>query len=239
MSKTIPWARVLVEGVVILVSILLAFGIDSWSDERQDREREQTYLTALRSELALALDIQQTSTREHSMNAAEALIGQAQGGDRAPLDSLYWWLSGLSQQIEFEPPRAAFDDLVSSGQTQLIQSDSLRLLLATYPAHLEYLRYADEQAWVTWEQRIQPFLEGRVPRVDRLRRGTFGSGLSELPFGPSPHRTDWDELMQNPNFESMLAERWMRLSLARRRARGTGQVIERILGLIDRRLGSM
>ena len=47
----IPWLRVFVEGVVIVGSILLAFGIDAWWDERQDRAVEQALLTGLVEDL--------------------------------------------------------------------------------------------------------------------------------------------------------------------------------------------
>lgn len=32
-----PWVRLFVEGVIIVGSILLAFGIEAWWDERRDR----------------------------------------------------------------------------------------------------------------------------------------------------------------------------------------------------------
>ena len=37
MTRQIPWLRVFVEGVVIVGSILLAFGIDAWWDGVQER----------------------------------------------------------------------------------------------------------------------------------------------------------------------------------------------------------
>ena len=37
MSRPIPWLRVFAEGAVIVVSILLAFGIDAWWEGRQER----------------------------------------------------------------------------------------------------------------------------------------------------------------------------------------------------------
>ena len=51
MKPQIPWLRVFVEGVVIVGSILLAFGIDAWWEGRQEREREATYLSALVAEV--------------------------------------------------------------------------------------------------------------------------------------------------------------------------------------------
>ncbi len=51
MTKQIPWLRVFVEGVVIVVSILLAFGLQAWWDGRQEREEQEAYLTAVSGEL--------------------------------------------------------------------------------------------------------------------------------------------------------------------------------------------
>ena len=36
--KQIPWARILLEGVVIVGSILLAFGIDAWWEDHSERQ---------------------------------------------------------------------------------------------------------------------------------------------------------------------------------------------------------
>jgi len=55
-SKQIPWLRVFVEGVVIVGSILLAFGIDAAWDGRTQNQRRQALLAALGSDMALARD---------------------------------------------------------------------------------------------------------------------------------------------------------------------------------------
>ena len=50
MNRQVPWLRVFVEGVVIVASILLAFGIEAWWDGVQERAEEQLTLRALRVE---------------------------------------------------------------------------------------------------------------------------------------------------------------------------------------------
>jgi hypothetical protein len=52
MTKEIPWGRVLVEGVVIVASILLAFGVDAWWAERAEKRAEREELANVRQELA-------------------------------------------------------------------------------------------------------------------------------------------------------------------------------------------
>ena len=41
MKAQIPWLRVFVEGVVIVGSILLAFGLQAWWEERIERAEEE------------------------------------------------------------------------------------------------------------------------------------------------------------------------------------------------------
>ncbi len=49
MKPQIPWLRVFVEGVVIVGSILLAFGLQAWWEGRQERAEERQALEALAS----------------------------------------------------------------------------------------------------------------------------------------------------------------------------------------------
>lgn len=237
-TSRISWRRGAFEGAVIVTSILLAFGIDAWWDGVQQRQQEARYLAALQREFTQASRVaQQQQGRIWPTHAVEALIGQVQGDPRAPVDTLLLWSSGLSQQIEFDPPRAVYDDLISSGGTQLIRSDSLRSMLARYASQLDLVRYADRQAWAIWEQRIQPLLEGRIPRVDRIRKGTAGRAW-DVPFGASVHSADWEGLFADPAFEDVLAERWLRLKIASYRLDDAVGMIGSILEEIDDELRS-
>ena len=44
MKPPIPWLRVFIEGVVIVGSILLAFGLQAWWEGRQERAQGTAYL---------------------------------------------------------------------------------------------------------------------------------------------------------------------------------------------------
>jgi len=235
LSKQIPWFRVVVEGVVIVASILLAFGIQAWWEGSQERELERRYLEALRGEFAAvqANVPGEDDTRAGVLHAHEALIIQTQSEEMAPADSLFLWMSQTSYPHGFDPPRAVFDDLLSSGGTRLIRSDPLRVELARYGAQLDFTRRLDDQAWATWEQRMQPFLEGRVPRVDRIRRGLYSVLGYEPPFGPSRHAADFEGVLTDPAFEDMLADRWLRLDRALAIFRELSLLIDRIVALID------
>jgi len=235
LAQQLPWVRLFAEAAAIVISILLAFGIQAAWETAGEHAREQRYLQSLRGEFAEAKTqlAEDEQWRTMALHAHEALIDQIQHGVRAPRDSLLSWTSATSLPLVFRPPQAVFDDMVSSGGTQLIRSDSLRVALARYGSRLSLLRERDDAAWATWEQRIQPFLEGRIPRVDRLRKGLVGASRP-LPFDESSHRTDFAEVIAEPAFEDMVAERWLRITDAYQRFGELSQEIDVILDLIDR-----
>ncbi len=51
-SRNIPWVRILAEGAVIVVSILLAFGVDAWWDGQRDHMDQVRLLQAVQGDLA-------------------------------------------------------------------------------------------------------------------------------------------------------------------------------------------
>ena len=53
MARQVPWPRIFAEGLAIVVSILLAFGIQAWWEERQERAVEKALLTGLVEDLRL------------------------------------------------------------------------------------------------------------------------------------------------------------------------------------------
>jgi len=69
----LPRRRILAEGVVIVVSILLAFAIDAWWDETRERGREKTVLAGLRSEFEANRTRLMANLAEHEGTRAAAV----------------------------------------------------------------------------------------------------------------------------------------------------------------------
>ena len=236
-TKHSNWKRLWVEAAAIIASILFAFAIDAWWEGRKNLADERSYLVSLRQELAEGLELatENEIMRQRVVAAHESLIAQVQGAPRPPERDLYEWLSLLSYPLDYYPPRAVFNDLTASGGALIIRSAELRIALAEVDQGIRYLEKLDETSWVVWEQRLQPYLEGRIPRVERLRQG-FARFRGDVPFGQSPFTADFSEILADPRFEDMIAERWLRLqngtiAIARIIAKS-----EEIVALIDAEL---
>jgi len=67
-TNNIQWKRISAEGAAIVVSILLAFSIQAWWDERQNIEDEQVILAALVDEFKVKKKYPEDSSRFQSGN---------------------------------------------------------------------------------------------------------------------------------------------------------------------------
>ena len=126
MTRQIPWPRILVEGVVIVGSILLAFGIEAWWDGRQERSSERDYLGRILTDL--------TETRENIVSRSghyqmlvehgEAVLPIVSGEQPIPRDTLGFLASVLQVTRMVEPvvARGAYDDLISTGNLRVIRN---------------------------------------------------------------------------------------------------------------------
>ena len=64
-TSRIPWRRGFLEAVVIVTSILLAFGIQAWWDDLQEQEEEREILIGLEGEF---VDLQERLQRIAAYN---------------------------------------------------------------------------------------------------------------------------------------------------------------------------
>ena len=72
-TRSIPWPRILAEGVAIVVSILLAFGIQAWWEGRQEINREQRMLGALVAEFEENAEVLEEAQQVYRRYYSEAL----------------------------------------------------------------------------------------------------------------------------------------------------------------------
>lgn len=134
------WPEFTVEFILIIVGILTALTIDGMAQDRKDRETETTYLELLRDDLVLIeAELAQFVEFEKSMLATGKTFLDAistadpSGGDR-PLAGM---LAEMSVRRTLRVDSAAYTDLTSTGNLQLIRDQDLRRELVRYFADTE------------------------------------------------------------------------------------------------------
>ena len=157
--QEIPWKRILVEATAIVASILLAFAIDAWWQDRTERIVEVQYLNALREDLLSSLELlgDAEASQRRQVEYLESLL--LTNGDTPYSDELRLWINdGLFNVGTYQPQISALHDLESSGQTQIIQNQDLRRVLASVRQRMNDLENVQRDFQLSQQMLIDPFL---------------------------------------------------------------------------------
>ncbi len=202
----IPWRRLVAEGAAIVVSILLAFAIDAWWEERQERVEEHQILHDLADEFTLIRNVLADHKDTHLVRLAalESLLVRLDAGDTVVARPD---LAGALEDL-FSPTTTDISDgtlhaLLSSGRLEIISSGELREKLVGWEG-------AIEEVWDDQQDHAKRVYEVHVAFF--VEQG-FGMGeVVDLWYGKNtaPTRTISDDpaelerLLADSRFRSML-----------------------------------
>ena len=126
--SSIPWARLVAESAVIVLSILLAFGIDAWWDDRREAVEAHKILLGLEQEFAgyrasLAMRVEVTGARAESV---ARMIGAIRSRTVPPVAVMDTAIVAAVFGGTFDPGSGSRDALIASGKLGLIRNPELR-----------------------------------------------------------------------------------------------------------------
>ena len=141
-SKDIPWLRIFVEGGVIVGSILLAFTLDAWWDNRNREDELRDQLEVVAREMQSAGEALQRALDAHDMNAylaehlTSALGRVAEGSDVVVSDTL---VGPLLPQVTADVTTGSLDAFIAAGGLELIEDVDIRFHLLDWPTQIQDL----------------------------------------------------------------------------------------------------
>ncbi len=161
-SKHIPWSRIFAEGSVIVVSILLAFGIEAWWSNQQIQRDEQALLLELRTTLSEDLEslIEAEDTMIRVSEGLQDLILKLESGIEMNSVELDYQqaLGAIDRFVVLTVRYAPFETLKARG-LHLISNRSLRAqLTALYEDWIPRLVENSEIDQRLSRQRILPYM---------------------------------------------------------------------------------
>jgi hypothetical protein len=142
-NEKIPWKRLSVEAAAIVASILLAFAIDAWWDDRQDRESEQLALQTLREDFAASR--QELGERIRALENARIRFAEFQSSSPEDIEQLQQstvdqMITGLMTGATFDPFLGTIDAMVADGRLALIRNQRIRKLLSNWLKAIDDIR---------------------------------------------------------------------------------------------------
>lgn len=122
------WSTFLLELVLITLGILIALSIDARIQDRKDRAAERDYLTVLSRDLGqMGVQLQRFIEFEtRNTESAAVALRWLNDGDDADYDSVRADLWALGGRRTLRLVSAAYTDLLSTGNLQLIRERALR-----------------------------------------------------------------------------------------------------------------
>jgi hypothetical protein len=172
MPRQTQWLRIGAEGIAIVVSILLAFGIQAWWESLQDRQSERRALELIHGDLVGdTVDLAAASLYAAGYVASTRWLVARWDAPDVDVDSAAAALGRLITEAVVQPQRAAYAGLRDTNGLVLIRDDSLRT------ATLRYF----EDIQVNWAESVNRADARRATLVDLLSPhvrwlGTPGDG---------------------------------------------------------------
>jgi len=230
-TQTAAWKRPAIEATVIIVSILLAFAIDAWWEERVERNDESEQLRRLQTEFVT--NIERIDVRDFEEGILEAcvevfeLIEEGQKNGREEIDVSAKTIGRMLTAPTFDADTPILNGLVRSGRLEIIQNEKVLTLISEWERTLyDYTTFA-ERARRSVDERLIPaiVLRGDIGPILMTPMLRF-SQVDASPLGEVTLRVD-DEL------KGLVSERWRNGRSALDRFAAAREVAEKLVSAIE------
>jgi len=234
MKSKIPWLRVMVEGVVIVGSILLAFGIDAWWEDLGEESAEVELLERLQRDFTVTRDRYRNVLGDHERGAAAAteLLQELVVGEMLPttrrVDSLVATVTVNSRTSS--PPVGALNAFFQA--PDLVRSRELADLLHDWPRLVDEILEEEREMLRGVTDRWTPHLASLGGLNAYMRSGPY-HGTNGIVGPPPRERTPIrvDQRFVNNIEERLMWEQFAVLEISR-----ATPTLERILTLLTAEL---
>ncbi len=145
------WLTLVLELVVVVVGIFLGLQVDSWNEARKDRVLEQEYVASLKADFQADIEEldEAIALAEYRAQLGRLLISTIDKGRVEGDPNEFIWAVFSSILLNYPSyTRATYNDLLSTGNLQLLQDANMKAAVAGYYTDIEYR----EQWKITWRE---------------------------------------------------------------------------------------
>ena len=215
------------------MSILLAFAIDAWWQERLDRDTLENQLRSLANEFDRNHQVltQFIDLHEAAVDGTESLITHLHAVEHSTPATVPAELIALAIITPtFDPSSGSYDAMLTSGHLAKIRNRELQSALAAWRGHVADATEDEINAIRLIENRLLPYLNPIVPMAPMFDY-RIGPGFE----GPQP---DSVSLERTTQLENLLGRRRQHGVLAAVALRRLLNLLEEIQGLLVEELTS-
>ena len=208
-DQRIPWKRLYVEGAAIVVSILLAFLIEAWWQERLERQQETEQLSRLHAEFIVNIERldgykDRHLRRQQATEEIFEIIQTAQDNGQSSADLPSLLIRQMINFPSFEADTPVLDGLIRSGALEIIESRELIAYLARWEGGIRDYTELALRARRNIDTQVIPSLSVR---------GDFGPALMLRFSARQPESTELDpthvtKMEIDDEFKMLVANRY-------------------------------
>ena len=165
----------------------MALAVDSWWEDRTDRVTESAYVQGLREDFSTtALDLTgEIELTLESLSAIDEFLGLMTSKTTADSSHVHRTISKAFETSVLRPVTATYADLVTSGNTRILRSKSLRIALAEWSAQLEIHQRLEDHILAPHYLVINDFMIRNIAvsdpwQADQVLKSPFDTEFSDL-----------------------------------------------------------
>ncbi len=188
-SRNIPWSQLTLELIVVFLGVTAGFLLNNWREEKQERSLERKYLNRYLEDINANIKELENAVRRDSLWLAQAkpLILVLKKKAAFPRDTATP-VSMILSIDRVDLHNGTYQDMINSGNLNLVRNFPLRKKMADYQSELDGARFKDDAFYRFFNDHIIPFLmeeydllnnqfihpgTGRSPRFNNLFLGYY------------------------------------------------------------------
>ena len=206
-TNNIQWGRSAAEGVAIVVSILLAFWIDTWWEDQKEARFEVVYLHELQEDFELNKSTLEIMTARLEGIIRSTLVLQEQSAlasPSLPVAELNENFRSITRMATFIPVNRAYANLTGSGDLRLIQSRPLKNALAEYYAAAKITVLVQNTHEMELVQIYEPYI------IENLDFSAVALGrVDDFPLPPPVEEASILDVLATRQFRNIAVQKWV------------------------------
>lgn len=230
---------------LVVVGILIALQVNNWNEDRKNARKEQIILIQLEKEYKsnLAQLEEKMLMRKEIINTSEEILDIIDNPNDVNSDTLFNKIGILTLDPTFDP---IMNDLISSGNLQLISNKELKIKLSNWTSDVQALQEM-ELEWQKMTLQINfPFIVSLNIYRDVAHNQYKDKSLpvyiidrslnEKLNIGRSKKTPSIEKVINNPEIESIMARAITSNYLTNLQSHALKNRISEILNLLDKEI---
>ncbi len=171
MKHKLNWKYALVEILIVIIGVSIAFLLNNWATDRKDLQTERLYLKNI--VLDLQTDIAHLDSNANEINKQLQIVQQVfpfLGKPDTVRDTVFMKVFQLASLVEFIPEDATYQALINSGDLKLIRSFTLRAKIASHYANYRHLQSDYERQEIFNKMYLGDFFMDKVDYMKVYQR---------------------------------------------------------------------